>query len=337
MSNDVTTKFKKIKESYVVSEYFDGISKEDVEHVLGKLGLDKTDLIDCIWVLLDDKLNNVYSESFKICNGASTAHIGAYIAILLGNSEIKSDREYMRDYVIKPLLEIGAVERMTFLTKKNKKVNVSKDGFYNGHLIPKSSGLCYTLSQSFKHLLKSCNKRDFDSELKKWISEESKKERLDIVKDMEEKNKLSIVKDDHGKLIEMSIEIYAKNYLEGYKVVYTDALDGDRITEDERILLDKYYIKFGDLESVWPDVILYNEDKDSLWFIEAVTSDGEVDSFKLEGLKKICQDSKKKFAGATTTYLNYVTFGKRQEKNNNIVKDTYVWIVSSPDKLIKIK
>ena len=62
--------------------------------------------------------------------------------------------------------------------------------------------------------------------------------------------------------------------------VFTDCEDGDRVTDEEHAALDSAGIVFGQLTDVWPDAILYNESENSLWFIEAVTSDGEVDNHK---------------------------------------------------------
>ncbi|WP_281962630.1 BsuBI/PstI family type II restriction endonuclease, partial [Bacillus cereus] len=95
------------------------------------------------------------------------------------------------------------------------------------------------------------------------------------------------------------------HYLPGYTYIFKDADDGDRISAEEQQILNKFNMTFGSLADVWPDVILYNEEKNSLWFIEAVTSDGEVDSHKLKGFKSICKNSNKIFGGCTTTYSDW--------------------------------
>ncbi len=334
---DITTKFKKIKEDYKVPFEKQGITKSDVELVLKSIKMDNSKQINCIWALLDDELESIFDNNFKFSDGATTAHIGAYIGVLLGDADIKTDREYIRDYYIKPLLEIGAIEPIIYLKKSNKKVNVPETGFYIGHLVPKSGGNCYRLNVNFIELLKSFSEIGIDTAIQDWIEEDSKNKRLQILADATRDNTSRYILDGHGALISKSINIYAKHFLEGYEVIYTDAIDGERITEGEQNKLDKYGIIFGGLDSVWPDAILYNENLNSLWFIEAVTSDGEVDLSKVKGYKKICEDSKKIFGGSTTAYPDYKTFAARQEKFNNLAEYSYVWIESKPNKIYQVK
>ncbi len=86
-----------------------------------------------------------------------------------------------------------------------------------------------------------------------------------------------------------------------------------------------------------PDVILYNSTRNALWFIEAVTSDGEVDCQKWDGLKRICERSGKLMAGATTTYPDWKKFAVRQKANRNLCVDTRVWISEDPTKEFVVK
>lgn len=98
---------------------------------------------------------------------------------------------------------------------------------------------------------------------------------------------------DHKQLINDSINLYAQHFLPGFKCVFKDADDGDRITQEEQKELNRCGINFDSSKDVCPDDILYNSQEDSLWFIEAVTSDGEVDASKFSGFEKICSNSNK--------------------------------------------
>lgn len=140
----------------------------------------------------------------------------------------------------------------------------------------------------------------------------------------------------HKQLILDSINVYATQFLPGYVPVFTDCEDGDRVTDEERAALDSAGIVFGQLTDVWPDAILYNESENSLWFIEAVTSDGEVDNHKYEGLLRICENSGKIFAGCTTTYETWKKLASRQQSENNLSVNSYVWIRETPDKHFKV-
>ena len=43
-----------------------------------------------------------------------------------------------------------------------------------------------------------------------------------------------------------------------------------------------------------PDILLWNQKTDTLWVVEAVTSDGEVDLHKVQGLTRLAQRSGRK-------------------------------------------
>ena len=124
----------------------------------------------------------------------------------------------------------------------------------------------------------------------------------------------------------------SQTILPGYICVFKDADNGDRITSEEKYLLNKYNINFGNLDDVWPDAILFNPNTNSLWFIEAVTSDGEVDSHKIKGFERICKNSNKNFGGCTTTYFTLKRFYERQSSQNNISQGSYFWIKEFAEK-----
>lgn len=317
--------FSRLKEEgYKPKSSYHDISIEQITIFLNKIDRYTDDMRDVIYCLLNDELPNLYSSISKthsISAAASVSHIGSYIGILM-RGKSKLDREG-RDYWIKPLVDIGVIERIT----------VSGNTFELGHLKAKSPNCAYRLNSEFIQLLKNHNNKNFDHLVKEWFNSSFRRKRLIVTyeKNNKETNTLS-----HKGLIEDSINIYAKHYLFGYTSVFKDAEDGNRITNEERALLDQYKIKFGDLDDVWPDVILYNEEDNSLWFIEAVTSDGEVDNHKLQGLLRICEKSDKNFGGCTTTYYTWKRFYERQSSNNNLEAGTHFWIKESPEKYFTV-
>lgn len=312
---------------YKVSNIYQGITIEDVSTLLQRIGKHSNDIRDTIWCLLNNEFPSLFANatSFTISDGASVAHIGGYIGILLRGGK-KLDREG-RDYWIKPLREIGAIEEITYYEGK----------FISGHVKAKSPNSSYRLNNSFISLLQKVRDPEFEDLLSNWISTEAINTRLHIHMELSKKNKDAQGTSSHKRLIFDSINIYSKHFLAGYIPIFVDAEDGNRITISERELLNKYNINFGNLDDVWPDVILYNPELNSLWFIEAVTSDGEVDEHKLKGLIKICQNSNKIFGGATTTYLDWKRCAARQQKENNIALNSYIWIKETPDKHFKVK
>jgi hypothetical protein len=82
--------------------------------------------------LLDDINPSFFFEAaqkgLKFCDGASTAHIACHVGVLQRKST-KLDREG-RDYWLKPLWEIGALEKLYF--------DPDTGDFMPGHPVPKS-------------------------------------------------------------------------------------------------------------------------------------------------------------------------------------------------------
>lgn len=313
-----------VNEGYTLKDMYQNVTLDDVTTVLNKLNQYSDDKRDVVWCLLNDEFPSVFSnaDGFKISDGASIAHLGGYVGILKRHAK-RLDREG-RDYWVKPLTDIGAMEPITL-----------KDGvFVEGHIKAKSPNSAYRLSTYFSNLLKCVKKDDFDKKFDDYVS--SVDERLAIFSQLEKASKAAQGDSAHKQLIELSISVYANMYLPGYIPVFTDYADGDRVTPEERQKLDEYGIVFGTIHDVWPDAILINPETDTLWFIEAVTSDGEADQHKVEGLKAICENSGKKYGGVTTTYETYKRFAARQQTENNLARDTYVWIKECPDKQFKI-
>ncbi|MCB2305613.1 hypothetical protein LGL08_00090 [Clostridium estertheticum] len=315
------------KNGYIISGTYQGVTIDDVTNLLVQIGRFTNDLRDTVWCLLNNEFPSLFPNvgQYTISDGATVSHIGGYIGILLRGGK-RLDREG-RDYWIKPLREIGVIEEIT----------LSDGNFVTGHIKTKSPNSAYRLSKSFILLLQKVGDPDFESSLKAWISTESINNRLQIYSEIAKVNKDAQGASSHKELIYDSIKIYGKQFLPGYIQIFVDAEDGNRITSEELALLEKYQINFGNLDDVWPDAILYNPALNSLWFIEAVTSDGEVDEHKMNGLLRICKNSNMELGGATTTYLDWKRCAVRQKKENNIALNTYIWIKETPDKHFKVE
>lgn len=323
---NLTKMILRASSKYKLKDTYQGISLDQVDGVLTAIDRYSPDIKDVIWCLLIDDIPSMFgtAKGYKFSDGATTAQIATFVGVLMRKSD-KLDREG-RDYWIKPLRELGAIEACTFS---------SSEGFLPGHLVAKSPNSCYRLAPSFIDLLKAYGSKGFKAQLKKWISGDSIRTRLKIQADLEATAKSSLSGNSHKDLIDASIKIYAKNYLPDYILIYKDDSDGDRINDEERALMKKHKIQLG-LSDSFPDVILYNQKKDALWFIEAVTSDGEVDEHKLAGLKAICEKSKKVFAGSTTTYMTWKAFAQRQQSVRNLADTSLVWILEDPEKQLKV-
>lgn len=313
-----------VQQNYSLNSSYQNINLENVTLTLKKFDKFTADMRDVIWCLLNNDFPSVFSNASDktISDGASVAHIGSYVGILMRHNK-KLDREG-RDYWIKPLIDIAAIEPVTLVNGE----------FQEGHLKAKSPNSAYRLSQNFIELMKLSNSDNFDEKVTQYAN--TVNERLAVFSMLSNNNVSTQGISAHKQLILDSINVYAAQFLPDYHPVYTDCEDGDRITNEERDALNSAGIVFGQLTDVWPDAILYNETQNSLWFIEAVTSDGEVDNHKYEGLIRICNNSGKTFAGCTTTYETWKKLASRQHSENNLSVGSYVWIKETPDKHFKV-
>jgi len=278
------------------------------------------DRVGCVFALLDNTTESF--RGFKFSDGATTAQLGSHIAFLQRDNDIKLDREG-RDYWIKPLREIGAVEEVTLL-----------DGeFVSGHVKAKSPNSSYRLNKEFLSILKAPESK-WESELSYWNSNDATRRRMEMQARAAEESK-RVVDVGHKNLISLSISIYAKRFLPKFSVLYVDDSDGKRISNEATERLTNAGVSIG-LEDAFPDVLLWNAESDELWCIEAVTSDGEVDSHKAEQLRRMASRCGKKRVGFTTTFRTWKAAASRQEANRNLAIGSFVWIASDPSRQFEV-
>ena len=81
-----------------------------------------------------------------------------------------------------------------------------------------------------------------------------------------------------------------------------------------------------------PDVVLYAEDKDWLYFIESVTSVGPMEPKRIKEIEEMTTGVK---AGKiyVTAFLDFKTFKQFSE---SLAWETEVWIADMPDHMIHL-
>lgn len=86
------------------------------------------------------------------------------------------------------------------------------------------------------------------------------------------------------------------------------------------------------LHDKMPDVVLYREDKDWIYFIEAVTSVGPMESKRVLEISEMTKEVKsgKIFV---TAFLDFKTYKKFAE---NLAWETEVWIAEMPEHMIHL-
>ena len=322
------------KGKIVVQEAPQGVLKGRVQAVLRQLSLTNPDIHDAVFALLDDSPNwySTAPDGSKFSDGACTAHIGAHVAILQRGGDAKLDREG-RDVWLKPLVEIGALEPCYLPARNDKKLLEMGNAFYSGHLKAKSPNNAYRLADSFVEILKA-DEESWRGSLSEWIVEDKTRERLEFHAKLSQELK-KMADNSHSELIQASCKHYVPKFLPGYEVVYIDDGDGDRITVEQRKYLESVGLSIT-LEDAMPDVLLING-AGALWVIEAVTSDGEVDSHKVSQMIKFINRNGKPSVGFTTTYPTWKKAAERQKAFSNLAIGSYFWIMEDGAKQFYIE
>lgn len=302
-----------------------GVTKARIITVLTALDLGtNADLVDCVFALLDDQMPSLFAKppaGATFSDGASTAHLACHIGILQRGGG-KIDREG-RDYWIKPLRDLGGIEAITL------------DGgeFVPGHTKAKSPNSSYRLEGAFVEILRAPAGK-WKAMLDKWAAADAARERLAFQARMAEAAR-SATDTGHATLINDCVEHYAPRFLHGYEVLYVDDSDGDRISAAEKAKM-KAAGALLTLADPMPDVLLWNPDTDGLWVIEAVTSDGEVDAHKVDGMRKFAERCGKAGVGFTTAYRTWKEAAARQGAHRNLAVETHLWIRDDPSKQLLV-
>lgn len=303
-----------------------GVTKARITSVLATLDLGASaDLIDCVFALLDNQMSSLFANAPRgatFADGASTAHLACHIGILQRGGT-KLDREG-RDYWIKPLRDLGGIEAIT----------LEGGEFVPGHTKAKSPNSSYRLEGTFLEILRA-PASEWKERLDAWAAADAARERLAFQARMAEAARAA-VDTGHAALIADCVEHYAPRFLKGYQVLYVDDSDGDRISPQERANM-KGAGAVLTLADPMPDVLLWNRATDWLWVIEAVTSDGEVDAHKVDGMRRFAERCGKAGVGFTTAYRTWKEAAARQGVQRNLAVETHLWIRDDPAKQFLVK
>lgn len=134
----------------------------------------------------------------------------------------------------------------------------------------------------------------------------------------------------HNQLQKLVIEEFAPRFAEHTECLYI----GDTIKKDlikNKGLLQKLGFEIT-LHDKMPDIVLYSNEKNWIYFIEAVTSVGPMDPKRIKELEEM---TKNVSAGKIyiTAFLDFKTFKKFSE---SLAWETEVWIADMPNHMIHL-
>ena len=134
----------------------------------------------------------------------------------------------------------------------------------------------------------------------------------------------------HNKLQKAIIEEFAPRFAPNAECLYVgDTIKKDLVKEEEKLKALGFAITLHDK---MPDVVLYCEDKNWLFFIESVTSVGPMSPKRIREIEEMTEDVS---AGKiyVTAFLDFSTYKKFSVE---LAWETEVWIASAPDHMIHL-
>ena len=195
----------------------------------------------------------------------------------------------------------------------------------------------YRITKEALNLIKSYNTNNWNNNLKEYLIEHEK-----LIKIYENRRKLVKIPiringqdlefstGKHNELQKAIIEEFAPRFAPNSIVLYVgDTRDKD-LYKDEKILKE-LHITMGEHEKL-PDIILYQEEKGWVFFIEAVTSVGPISPKRMI---EIGEMTNKCGYGKVyiTAFLNMKTFTKFAQ---DLAWETEVWLAEMPDHMIHL-
>lgn len=134
----------------------------------------------------------------------------------------------------------------------------------------------------------------------------------------------------HNELQKTIIEEFAPRFAPNSECLYVgDTIEKDLVKNVDKLTELGFEITLHDK---MPDVVLYREDKDWIYFVESVTSVGPMDPKRIFEITEMTKDVK---AGKifVTAFLDFKTYKKFAEE---LAWETEVWIAEMPEHMIHL-
>lgn len=134
----------------------------------------------------------------------------------------------------------------------------------------------------------------------------------------------------HNQLQKLIIEEFAPRFAENSECLYVgDTIQKNLVKNEEKLKELGFEITLHDK---MPDIVLYSEDKNWIYFVESVTSVGAMEPKRIKEIEEMTENV---LAGKiyVTAFLDFKTFKKFSE---SLAWETEVWIADMPDHMIHL-
>jgi len=269
--------------------------------------------------LCNVKENDKWSESFKKSHGVSKG-IMSFISINYKKVYAPNTRETFRRQVLHQFVQAGIAD-------------------YNPDIpdLPVNSPRAhYAISQIALKTIKTYQTKNWAKAVKNFhtnvggLKEKYSKgrEMSRVPVKLADGQLLQLSPGKHNEVQAAIVEDFASRFAQGSILLYL----GD--TENKDLHIDKVKLKSIGIpiteHSKLPDVVIFDEEKNWLYLIEAVTSHGPMSPKRIFELEEFLKDCK-----AGKIYVSaFPDFSEFKKHTNNIAWDTEVWIVEFPEHMI---
>lgn len=200
-----------------------------------------------------------------------------------------------------------------------------------------SPNYMYRLTNEALYLIKSIKHNTFNENLSKYmqvhetlISIYASKKKMTKMSVKINNQEFSFSAGKHNELQKSIIEEFAPRFAPNSECLYVgDTTKKDLVKNVDKLKQLGFEITLHDK---MPDVVLYREDKDWIYFIESVTSVGPMDPKRILEISEMTKNVKsgKIFVTAFQTFSIYKKFSEE------LAWETEVWISEMPDHMIHL-
>lgn len=230
----------------------------------------------------------------------------------------ENSRETIRDDSVAPLCNIAVMEHNGAKSQSEKSA--------------------YRLTKEFATLLRSYGTDEWQGEIDFYVSaHQSYQEKYSQIRQIDKGmsvtyngEKFELKRSPHNKLQAAILEEFVPIFVPGARLLYIGDTKKREVIKD-RDLLEMLNVKVLD-HAMLPDLILYQEERKWLLFIEAYTSTGELTVERVERIKEYCKECPKDIEIIFVTAFQ--TMKKCQQKLLSIAWDTEIWVAEEPTHMI---
>jgi hypothetical protein len=270
---------------------------------------------------------------FQLADAMRTEQLMKRLSTRLGRPGEKVDRE-QRDYAIAPLRELGVVQKTYVLPQKDW----PKTGdalIIVGKHFSKSGNNSYRVTDEVRALLQA-SKEEWGTRLDAFVVADPRRRVRLLQKQAIDTLGTTVGQDRHKALIRATVDALRMTRCQDFAVVFIDDEDDQRVREEWRPQLEELNLMPDEEEGRYPDAILARESSREVWFVDAVTSDGEIDEVRRADLVEWLAERGWTAAGFTTSYETWTDAAKRQSKHKNLAIGTTLWIAEDGGKLLAV-